>query len=263
MPYRAHPQCTPPYRNKRIWRYMDFTQLIYMLEQETLYFNRADSFEDPFEGSVPKATTEDREKMIDEFSSEWNEQLISKFRKICKERTYLNCWHLNENESAAMWDLYLKTNEGICIQSTYERLKSALEKSRETVYIGKVEYINYSKDHIPDRDQETPLGNTISPFLHKRESFKHESELRAIIQEFPRDDGDDFVISEEELEAEDTGGESPSGRYVDIDLDELIDTIRVAPSAPDWIVELLESVLETYGLDKDIIPSSMESEPIY
>lgn len=263
MPYRAHPQCTPPYRDKQIWRYMDFTQFVSMLERETLYFNRADNFEDPFEGSITEATSESRTEMIEDFSPEWETELASNFRELCKERTYLNCWHLNENESAAMWDLYLKTNEGICIQSTYEKLKSSLQESEATVYVGKVEYINYSKDRIPDRDEETPLGNTLSPFLHKRESFEHESELRAIIQDFPRNEDGEFVIEEEELRKERKKNELPAGQYVKVNLSELIDTIRVAPSAPDWIADLLGSVLDTYGLDKEVIPSSMESEPVY
>ena len=39
-----------------------------------------------------------------------------------RDCTAVNCWHINEHESAAMWDLYLKSNEGIAIQSTYQKL---------------------------------------------------------------------------------------------------------------------------------------------
>lgn len=43
-----------------------------------------------------------------------------------KKRVFVNCWHLNEYESAAMWDLYLKNEEGVAIQTTFNRIKKSL-----------------------------------------------------------------------------------------------------------------------------------------
>jgi len=40
---------------------------------------------------------------------------------------FVNPWHKNEFESAAMWKLYLKSEEGVAIRTTVERLKHAFE----------------------------------------------------------------------------------------------------------------------------------------
>ena len=47
-------------------------------------------------------------------------------RKKNREEFAINCWHLNDHESAAMWKLYLKSNEGIVIQSTFTNLNTVL-----------------------------------------------------------------------------------------------------------------------------------------
>ena len=49
-------------------------------------------------------------------------------------------WHMSEHESAAMWKLYARTEEAVCIRSTYARLQKALP---DDVYLGRVQYIDY------------------------------------------------------------------------------------------------------------------------
>ncbi|MCU4716445.1 hypothetical protein OCE25_29900 [Bacillus cereus] len=44
----------------------------------------------------------------------------------------------NEGESAAMWDLYVKSGEGIAVQTTFGRIKQSLDCREEDIYIGKV-----------------------------------------------------------------------------------------------------------------------------
>ena len=39
-----------------IWRYMDFTKYVAMLESRALFFGRADLLGDAFEGSISKTT---------------------------------------------------------------------------------------------------------------------------------------------------------------------------------------------------------------
>jgi hypothetical protein len=40
---------------------------------------------------------------------------------------FVNCWHMNEHESAAMWRLYSQADEAICVQSTFARLADAVQ----------------------------------------------------------------------------------------------------------------------------------------
>jgi len=50
-----HPAFEPPGNpNIKIWRYMDFTQFVSMLEAGGLLFRRADLLEDKFEGTMSR-----------------------------------------------------------------------------------------------------------------------------------------------------------------------------------------------------------------
>ena len=53
-----------------LWRYMDFTKFVSLLETRTLFLARADKLGDPFEGSVPKNNIILRATLESEFSDE-------------------------------------------------------------------------------------------------------------------------------------------------------------------------------------------------
>ena len=54
----------------------------------------------------------------------------SDLRKL-GNRFLVNSWHMNEYESAVMWDIYSTRDFGIAIQSTIKRLCDSLEKYRK------------------------------------------------------------------------------------------------------------------------------------
>src|SRR5208283_5194086 len=85
--------------------------------------------------------------------------------------SFVNCWHMNEVESAAMWKIYSTSKDSVCLQTTFARLRDVLPE--DDVYIGVVNYISYDRDMIPD-------DNGLWPLFHKRKSFEHERELRAL-----------------------------------------------------------------------------------
>jgi hypothetical protein len=41
-------------QNAKLWRYMDFTKFVSMLESSSLYFARGDQFDDQYEGMAAK-----------------------------------------------------------------------------------------------------------------------------------------------------------------------------------------------------------------
>jgi hypothetical protein len=236
MPSSKKPLFKPPSNPRiKIWRYMDFTKYVSLLEDESLFFCRGDFFEDPFEGSYTKLNKEIA-------AIEWGILSVgtSDIYKRIRQWTLINCWHMNEHESAAMWRLYAKTNEAICIQSTYERLRQCLD---ERTYIGEVKYIDYNTDAIPEYD-------SVSAFLHKRKSFEHEREVRAIIQELPTRENYDAAPPD-------------SGVSKKVNLDQLIEAIYTAPSSPVWFHRLVKKVVAKYGLNKQVIQSSLDDEPIF
>ena len=99
-----------------------------------------------------------------------------------------------------------------------------------------------------------PEGNTLYPFVHKRKSFEHEQELRAVIQEFRyKKNGE---IDWHKLPFDD-------GICGSVDLNVLIDRLYLAPTSPKWLLELVRSVTRRYELDKDVIQSSLDDRPVY
>ena len=109
-----------------------------------------------------------------------------------------------------------------------------------STYVGKVNYINYESDFIAE-------GNAFNPFLHKRLSFEHEREVRAMY----------WILSEKGF-AQDV---CDIGIYSDIDVSLLIKEVIVAPYADSWFLELIKSVATRYGLEAPVNKSSLAGEP--
>ena len=220
---------------------MDFTKFTSLLDKKSLFFSRSDKLGDPFEGSMSRVNVKQR-------ASSYNDNMyktldeLSKIRKNLRYQTFLNCWHINEVESDAMWKIYAKDNTGIAIQSTYKRLVDVLKENR-SIYVGAVNYIDYDLDSMPET-------NLFWPFVHKQKIFKHESELRAIIQ--------NTVINEKE-----PFKTQPLGVDIQINLDKLIEKIYVAPTSPKWFYDLVTSVIKKYNLTREITFSKLSDRPVY
>lgn len=227
----------------KVWRYMDFTKFVSLLELRSLYFARSDLLGDPFEGTMPAnnfrfyslvyGTPPITPTGLDQ---------LAKRRQELRARVYINCWHMNELESFAMWNSYARSNEAVAIQSTYESLRSCLPPA---IQVGCVQYIDYKIDFVPE-------DNLLRPFLYKRKSFEHERELRALID--VEDDDETTWVGQ-------TVGSV--GRVVSIALEDLIERIYIAPTSPGWFAELVCSVVTKYGLKKPVTKSSLDDQPAF
>ena len=140
-----------------------------------------------------------------------------------------------------MWRLYARTNEAIAIRSTYERLRSCLPRMQEpgtpTVFIAMVQYVDFDAAAIP-------IGNAFDPYVHKRKSFEHERELRAVVSHMERT-------------------APPNAMSFDIDPAKLIEEVFVAPTAPGWFRELVGKVMARYGPDFSPRQSDLDNAPLY
>ena len=240
--YKEHPVFEKPEdENIKIWRYMDFTKLVSIFDSKSLYFTRADKFEDVFEGSFPQKNYTAKEQIF------LGADFFKKFRKF----NAINCWHINEHESAAMWKLYLKSNEGVAIQSTYSNLKASFIDVND-VFIGIVKYIDYETEFFP-------MDNDFIRFLHKRKSFQHEQELRAITSKFPK-----APKTNENIPAMDINQETMEhGIAINIDINTLIQKIYIAPEAPSWHLDLIKGVISKYGYNFDVVQSKLNENPLF
>lgn len=123
-PYREHPVFKPPEDpDVKIWKYMDITKYLSLLDSRALYFARADILAefDPFEGQYPK------EIVLNLLDQAETEDEKNHLKKILGDTAFtkmliINCWHINDIESYHMWKIYSKRNYGIVIQSTFNKL---------------------------------------------------------------------------------------------------------------------------------------------
>ena len=244
---KRHPSSKEPENlNAQIWRYLDLSKFLSMLEKNALYFCRVDQLGDPFEGSRPQGEDAYWEDLLkqDETKDEvikHNSKFTNKMRRMSRQRMYANCWHLNEHESAAMWNVYSRDAASIAIQSTYERLCNCLP---DTINIGLVNYIDYETESVP-------FGNGFNYFLHKRKSFEHERELRAMIWTMSMKNGE----PEWDIPPEQTGLNIP------VELAELVEQVVIAPEAPDWFLEIVKAVVRRYKLELRVRQSSLSATP--
>ena len=105
---------------------MGFAKFVDLLQRQALFFARADKLGDEFEGSWPKAGLESRREAFKKLvGHDIDGKTLSEFFKIQRKFTVVNCWHLNEHESAAMWKLYQPSGDGIAIRSTCGHLRKS------------------------------------------------------------------------------------------------------------------------------------------
>ena len=149
---------------------------------------------------------------------------------------------MNEHESTAMWKLYAQTSEAVAIQTTYKQLAALLP---EDAYIGKVKYIDYQTEWLPE-------GNLFYPYVHKRKSFEHEREIRALVMDIP-----------DKSEKRHSRPNPDFGRLIHIDLAQLIENVYVAPTCPLWFRSIVDNVLKKYGLSKTVATSAIDLPPTY
>lgn len=259
-----HPAFKQPSNpNIEIWRYMDFTKYVSMLDLGGLYFTRSDFLGDPFEGTYSRVNVEDFKQQMEEAAKTAGGPLDTAkmleesalTRQWYRQWIYISSWHMNEFESAAMWRLYARTNEAIAVQSTYTKFCECLPSEMDwghgergdAVYVGEVEYMDYESDLLPE-------GNMFHLFTHKRKSFEHERELRGVVWDTtPARVAIDLTVSNPK-----------KGVPVSVSLGDLIETVYVAPTAPNWFRDLVEAVTRKYGLiNKPIVRSSLDADPVY
>lgn len=280
-----------------VWRYIDYSKLMWIISQGQLHFHRGDCFNDPFEGTVPAIVDEYRQAAYDE-EDEFPEnmsEIHSEVTKQMRQHTFLNCWHLNDRESAGMWEIYSESNKSIAIKSTVGNLKKAIEDTDLRILMGKVSYLDF---HSTNREVERKLrefsnqipdsaSNVAEPFLLKRESFVHESEFRLIHIDPPLLREEDYKAVPYNIEVNGVEqkvplevfdgvnqgffngivGKNIEGKNVNVNVDELIDEIRISPNAPSWFTKAVcDTVSESPFVDldeEDVTSSELEGNPIY
>ncbi|NQT00936.1 MAG: hypothetical protein HQ580_02825 [Planctomycetes bacterium] len=233
-----------PDNNQKIWRYMDFSKYVDLVTTEELHFTRADKLEDPYDCSAMQFFGEPY-KQLSSANPQGKERTrqVNTFGRLF---VYLNCWHMNDVESAALWRLYSENKyETIAIQSTFEKLDSEIKLKwpRDGISISKVKY---DPENAGETIDEIPNGKLFTAggwenIIYKRKSFEHELELRAFIfQRFDKEIREGCLRNEAHLEK--LMKKRPEYIRIKITPSDLIERVYVSPHAKDLFVELVKNV---------------------
>ncbi|MFO0901010.1 MAG: hypothetical protein U0836_26575 [Pirellulales bacterium] len=127
---------SPP-NNTVIWRYINWTEYLSLLDTRALWFPNVLRMEDKRELAQPIGqflddnyciSNEHRDRTIDHLASLGIHTVGWEGLKGIG----ITSWHQNAYESAAMWRLYLKSDEGIALKTTIQRLQDSFGDVKPT-----------------------------------------------------------------------------------------------------------------------------------
>ena len=126
-----------------IWRYMPLNRLESLLDTSSIFFAKVTTYDDdPFEGNYNKISEDHHIKWqltdlpgetIETIGEIEKEKVLNNLKtslylaKKEREQVLVNCWHMNNYESVAMWKLYSNYENGITIRTTFGKLKESFK----------------------------------------------------------------------------------------------------------------------------------------
>jgi hypothetical protein len=190
--YKNRPEMSP---DEQLCHYSTLEAVVAMISGPKLRLTRLDAFDDPFEGSVPKQTMDDqiplfaghqaaammKQAVSAHYPSHYNMPIKQYFdlwgattlrRKAMTRSAHAICWRAGE-ESEAMWRLYCNDGargQGLALRTSLQKLEQSV--SHHDVFVSPVVYRHY---HIGPA-----FTDGLDAFMHKRNGFKHESEVRLL-----------------------------------------------------------------------------------
>jgi hypothetical protein len=237
--YEPHPHLETPPDNTTVWRFMSLEKYLSLLTTSKLYFCRLDKLEDPWEGTYPKEIMDWVKNNVPEKQKAGIDRYFESHVKI---ENFVSCWHANEHESAAMWDLYGSRHSAVAIRSTIGRIKASVNDGVRT-FIGRAIY----HDRLPVRDG---MISGILPVFFKRPSFMHENEIRILRQYQGYLEGQEGVIGALDE------SKAPGFMACVIDLAALCERVYFSPLMPKWLAESLTKISLDHGVHDYMISQS-------
>lgn len=210
-----------------IYRFISFESFVDMMQRKDLAFVSPSKWEDPFESFIFKAIrTEQGRKNVSEslkkLGQDTHMAILDRFEHAVKGQ----CW-TRTNESDALWRIYSYGNMSIRVEVDNEKIKELKNvKSYDVKYYGKLNLAIELEQIMSDN------GNVISlnkAFCNKRNSFRHEEEVRLLTNiKLPNEEQVEYVSFE--------------------NIDGFIKSVMLHPLAPNWFDETLKQFCKSNGL---------------
>jgi len=287
VPYESHPLIDTPPDDTVVWRFLDFPKFVSLLETSRLVLARADRFDDPREGEFTDAELRHLDGLQHQSDAHRSgaERVTASFDKT-RRQCFVNCWYGKTNvESTPMWKLYAPGAGGIAVKSSIGAIKRALGPANRPIHIGRVRYLDWTRESAWTLD-------VFNMLLRKHSGYEHESEVRLLI--WDPDSGspaaslrvtrianemadrlrpqgwdcsgnelrricEDAVFSSVERESI---ALTPTTVSVEIDMESLVEELVVGPDQSNWVVDLVRQLVNCrYHLPKEVRRSGLRWEP--
>ena len=245
-----HPEYLPP-PDTPLWRYISLAKFISLLQKKSVFMNRADLYDDKFEGTFTRVS-------VERMATERGYQEID-FQRWIPCCSFLSCWHISAVESMALWKVYGGSEGSVAIRSSIGSLKEVFPEVLDTDQrslvlqtIRMVRYIDYRTTH-PE------LNDLAAPLIYKRLAFSFEREVRVIRQELlARPRPETPGVAEWQI-----GSRHPElGLEIEVDLNKLIHSIHLAPNSPPWVLSVIKGIMDSCGVgDLHCYQSSLDELP--
>jgi len=215
---------------QKLWRYMDLSKFISLIEKNALWLARADTFRDKREGRFPDDMRKTTEKAFESFGS-FHDSLIKDagdFQDYLQKNTFISCWHKNFDENMVMWEIYGRDNNALAIQTTVEKIKENVNPTKLRGGFLLLREVIYEKpEHI------TGILNFDACFFIKRPHFSFENEVR---------------ISFNTFSTTNPSKNTPYGYYLPVYINGLIEKILIHPDSPEWFLDAINSITNKYKI---------------
>jgi len=202
-----------------LWRFMKIQTFTRFIESGSLYFCRADRFDDEHEG-LP--LEEYVRQCVDSMGPGHDFDYTMENLKADRQASFVSCWTVDE--SLYMWEKFAP--QGVVVKSNAGLLKAALHAMPARTMVG---YVRYSLKHE---------GFNILRFITtKRPEFKREREVRA------------FAWKVEESSRNPYPTARPVGLTFSVDVPALVQAVIVSPQAPLSLQGKVQRLLKKHGYE--------------
>lgn len=165
--YQHRPDLDQPKDEVVLWRYFTILKFEKLIKDQSIYFSRADKFDDPLEGRTPRGTVREMYRSSPHFVA----GSVHMVRDMFRGKTYVSCWREDQEESHAMWESYAANATGVALKTTVGRLKSSIT-AEESFVLARVRYLDF--------DSHPNVNDVHQQMLIKSLDFQGESEVRLI-----------------------------------------------------------------------------------
>jgi hypothetical protein len=243
---------SPAIRSSLVRRYMRLEKFEWMLRHKALYFCRAEYFDDKLEGFFTEASAGGRDATINKWlpmtearkhpigndlANTAVQLILDDNTRAAREQMYVNCWHMNDDESAEMWAAYAGAQSGgVCIKTSYQILAEELPRE---CYLGCVEYIDRT------REQVDPINAFNFIMRSKGREYAHEREVRSVIR-MTKIAPLRFTLVDDK------------GLVVAVDPNKLVQEVVVSPNSTAGLLEHVKQLTRLHAVQVPVVQSVLK-----